>query len=57
MTSETAKAILNLDKPTVVRVLPPPNKGDLVCFPLDERNPGGRKLIEISHTNHRKALS
>ena len=57
MTSETAKAILSLGRPELVNMSPPPGKGDLVCFPLDERNPGGRKLIEISHSNHRRALS
>jgi len=57
MTTETAKLALNYGKPDLVRAVSPHGKGDIACFPLDERNPGGRKLIEISHYNHQRALS
>jgi hypothetical protein len=59
MNSETGKAILNLKKPQPIQAPPLSvhNKNDKICFPLDDRNPGGRKVIEISHTNHRRALT
>ena len=59
MNSETGKSVLNLTKPQPIQAPPlsAQGKNDKICFPLDDRNPGGRKVIEIGHSNHRRALT
>lgn len=59
MNSETGKAILTLGGPQPIPapLLSSQSRNDKISFPLDNRNPGGRKAIEIGHKNHKRALN